>query len=155
MSTHPSRVDRRRTRRRRTSRPERLIDSLDRAIEALKLIVTVPAKPEIIAMLIDENGIGRSMIVIDGTNPGNETNVVDVITTAAEQAGARDSLVLASVRPGGGLESEDCHRWFELDDAAHERGCELIEWLVLDGRRHAYLPRALVGAPERWPARPT
>lgn len=147
MSNHPSRAA---CRRAPQPRHPRLVDTLERAIAALKLTLESPPRPEIIAMMIDEDYIGHSMIVVDGTSPGSESKVIEVVCLAAERADARDRVVLASVRPDGGVEPDDIERWAVLDGVAAQHGCELIEWLVLDGRR-GYMPRALTGAPERWP----
>jgi hypothetical protein len=60
------------------------------------------------------------------------------------------SLVVASVRPEGGLLPGDVDRWLEASTRCEQRGIVLLEWYVM-GRYGPECPRDLLGEPPRWP----
>jgi hypothetical protein len=124
------------------------------AADARSLIATAithPLRDETVAFLLDDAGYGSTIIIVAGTDrPDQLLDVVEHLAVAGGCSGTFTSLVVASVRPGGGLEPGDVDRWFDASDLAEEHGVELLEWFVYDGYRFER-PRELIGERERWP----
>lgn len=129
-----------------------------RALEVIRLALSAPVRDETIALLLDRERRGRTVMVIDGT--GADDDVVEVVERLAELLAGHDdggALVIASVRPGRGLNAEDGDRWLEAADVAEQAGVELVEWFVLEVRPAAegddviaWSPRDLLAEPPRW-----
>ncbi len=133
--------------------PRANIDPIRNAAAAIALVSTVIAQPlryETVGFLLDANGFGDVVVVVDGTEPAD--SIISVAQCLAE-AGAGTphltSLVLATVRPCGGLRDDDVDRWLEASDVVDECGLHLIEWYVVDPDG-IQCPRDLLGEPERW-----
>ena len=132
------------------------IDSPRAALAVVDLALRRPLTHETIALVLDHDRRGRTIVVVDGT--GEPDAVVDVVERVAESIAATGhpgSLVVATVRPGGGAEPGDEDRWLEASDLADSLGVELVEWFVIGGDRptvaaNASCPRDLLGEPPRW-----
>ncbi len=59
--------------------------------------------------------------------------------------------MLATVRPGGGVEAGDIDRWFDASEIVEGHGLVLIEWFVF-GADGVASPRDLLGEAQRWPS---
>ena len=128
----------------------RLVDSADAALDTIFLAAHAPARPEVIALLLDVDYVGHTVMVVDGTtSPDAVVDVAELIGESAAEAGRQQAVVLASVRPGLGPLPGDVDRWLELSDMAESFGCELVEWFVIsDGV--VWCPRGLLAEPPRW-----
>lgn len=119
------------------------------ALALLRTVIATPRRAETIAVLLDEQRRGISLFVVNGTTAGDAVlDVVDVIGAAAEVDDLLRSIVLATVRPGGGVEPADVDRWLGASAALDRRGVELVEWFVVGDVIEC--PRDLLGAPPRW-----
>ncbi len=128
------------------------------ALEVIRLALSSPVRSETIALVLDHERRGRTVVVIDDTN--GDDDIVEVVERLSESMLVRDegdALVIASVRPGRGLNAEDGDRWLEAADLADSAGVDLIEWFVLEvrpGRQGedviAWCPRDLLADPPRW-----
>ena len=125
----------------------------DGAIALLNASIDRPPRPETILLLLDDDRRGVSIVTVTGTDEPDQ--VVGVIEHVLEAVAATDSvaveigsMVVATVRPGGGLEPGDGDRWFEMCDLSDDHGIELVEWFVFG--RSLSCPRDQVGAPPRW-----
>lgn len=120
------------------------------AIHLFSLAVHQPYTDETLAFLLDDEGIGGVIIAVAGTvEPDAMLDVVSFMARPGADAAGRRAIVVASVRPGGGLIPGDIDRWFEASDMAETNGCTLVEWYVI-GRDGVDIPRELIGEPARW-----
>ena len=127
------------------------IDDAATALAVIRLAAQLPPTHETIALVLDGDHRGRTVVVVDGTEQPD--SVLDVVETLAESiaaSGGDGALVVASVRPRGGPLDADEDRWLEASDLADDAGVELIEWFVLDGNGGWWSPRELLGDPPRW-----
>lgn len=120
------------------------------ALRVLLLAVPPPLEAETLAFFLDDDGVGGVITAVSGTTaPDSVFTVAECLCRAAEGLPTATSLVIGSVRPGGGLHPGDGQRWPELCRLAAEHGVHLIEWFVI-GANGVYLPRELVHEPDRW-----
>ncbi len=146
--------------------PRAGVDVIDSAAVAFSMIAHLAARPsrsETIALLLDRQHRGISVLVVSGTRePDAMFDVLDAIVHGARTGGADDDgggdrngggaalggLVLASVRPGGGVEPGDLDRWLEASDLLALHDAVLLEWFVVGNQ--VTCPRDLLGEPPRW-----
>ena len=147
--------------------PRAYIDPIDNAADALAVIhlaMHQPLQSEVIAFLLDDDNRGGTIVsVTDVDDDDAVSRVVDLMchATARSRDRAADGdgdagdepigfgLVVATVRPDGGIVTGDTYRWLEASSIAADLGIELIEWFVI-GPDGPACPRALLGEPERW-----
>jgi hypothetical protein len=129
-------------------------DPIRSAADARSLLakaISHPLRDETVAFLLDDAGYGGTIFVVAGTDrPEQVLDVVEHLAAAGRASGMVSSLVVASVRPGGGLEPGDVDHWFDASEIAEEHGVELLEWFVY-GTEGFVCPRDLLGEPGRWP----
>ena len=129
----------------------RLVDSAEAALQTILAAVHHPAESQVVAVLLDPDYIGQTVLVVDGTtSPDDVVEVMEFVVEAAAEAGREDVIVLASIRPDTGPLPGDVDRWIELSDLADSHGCELVEWFVISDRV-AWCPRDFLIEPPRWP----
>lgn len=125
------------------------VRSAGAALDVLDLAVSRPLREEIVFVALD--GTDRAGIIHCVPGPHSPDLVIDIAEIAAH-AGLTSrmaSLVMASVRPHGGLLPGDIDRWLEASEATAAHGSQLLEWFVI-GPRGIECPRDLLGEPERW-----
>jgi len=139
---------------RRASRHEHLLGVptlLTSAADALEVVAAalhVPERVETIALLLDDDRRGRTVVVVDGTEPADSLiEVVECLCDAMSDEGGQ--LVVASVRPSLGLVPGDTDRWLEASAIADDRGCTLLDWFVVRDRI-ACRVGDLIAEPSRW-----
>jgi hypothetical protein len=139
--------------------PRAAIDPIDSAATALAVVELAMRRPltaETIALVLDEDRRGRTVVVVDGTaEPDALLDVVDRVAGSIAATGRTGAIVVASVRPGGGPLDDDDERWLEASDLADDVGVELVEWFVITGvtpsvAARAWCPRDLLGESPRW-----
>lgn len=129
----------------------RLVDSAEAALQTIFAGAHHPAQSQVIALLLDPDYIGHTVLVVDDTtSPDAVVEVMELIAEAAAEAGREQVFVLASMRPDDGPLPGDVDRWIELSDLADTHGCELVEWFVITDRV-AWCPRDFLLEPPRWP----
>lgn len=122
------------------------------ALRVMLLATGHPFQAETLAFFLDDEGVGGVITVISGTSDADAVlPVVECLSRAAEGVERARSLVVASVRPGGGPCPGDAERWVQLVGIAADHGLRLLEWFVIDAQG-VHCPRDLAGHPERWPA---
>ena len=141
-------------------RPPRAgVDPIDSAAAALAVVAMAmrhPPTDEIIALVLDPDRRGRTVVVVDGTeSPDAVLDVVERVAGSIAAAGRTGCLVVATVRPGGGPVDGDDERWLEASDLADDVGVDLLEWFVVAGdtpsvAANAWCPRDLIGEVPRW-----
>ena len=141
-------------------RPPRAgIDPIDSAAVALAVIGLAMRHPpidETIALVLDPDRRGRTVVVVDGTaEPDAVLDVVERVAGSIAAAGRTGCVVVATVRPGGGPIDGDDDRWLEASDLADDLGVDLLEWFVIPAdtpsiAAHAWCPRDLLGEAPRW-----
>ncbi len=130
------------------------IESPSAALAVIDLAISRPLTDETIALVLDPDRRGRTVVIVDGTErPDALLDVVERLAACFDERGG--CLVLATIRPGGGPLPGDDDRWLEASDLADEFGVELVEWFVITGERPsaaaaAWCPRDLLGEPPRW-----
>ena len=134
------------------------IDSQAAALSVIRLAMHIPLTAETIALVLDADHRGRTVVVVDGTKePESMLEVVERLVDSIATSGHSGALVLASVRPDGGPSPEDADLWLEATELAETAGVELLEWFVVaddTGPPTAWCPRDLLAEPPRWrPAR--
>jgi hypothetical protein len=130
------------------------IDSQTAALAVIKLAMHLPLTSETIALVLDADHRGRTVVVVDGTDePGSVLEVTERLADAIATSGHDGALVLASVRPGGEPSPADADLWLEASELAEAAGVELLEWFVIGddtGPATAWCPRDLLAEPPRW-----
>ncbi len=123
--------------------------------EALRVMLLATGRPleaETMVFFLDDDGVGGVITVVSGTtDPDSVLSVTECLARAAEGTERARALVLATVRPGGGLHPGDPQRWHRLDGIVADHGLRLLEWFVI-GAHGVHCPRDLAGQPERWSA---
>ncbi len=132
--------------------PRAGVDPIDSELVGFSMIAQVLARPlraETIALLLDDRRRGISVLVVNGTDrPEALFDVVDLVAPADRHQAELGAVVLATVRPGGGVDDADVDRWLEASDVLGDRGVELVEWFVIGAG--VACPRDLLGEPPRW-----
>jgi hypothetical protein len=112
-------------------------------------LLSSPPRHETLAILLDDDRRGVTVVSVDGTvDPDAVFHVVELLVESARWPGVVGSMILASVRPGGCDDLDDLDRWSELSTQFEEAGFELVEWFVIGNR--VSCPRALLGDAPRW-----
>jgi hypothetical protein len=125
------------------------IDTERAALSMLTALMTAPPRHETIVIPLDDQRRGRAVIVVGGTeDPDSFHDVVDIVGRGAECQDDVAALVVASVRPGGGLDDGDVDRWLAASDQLDDRGLELLEWFVIGNQ--VACPRDMLGEAPRW-----
>ncbi|MET0911225.1 MAG: hypothetical protein ABWZ99_17305, partial [Ilumatobacteraceae bacterium] len=125
------------------------VDAAPAALAVVRLAMQRPLAAETIALVLDEDHCGRSVVVVDGTvEPDSVLDVVERLAESIAASGHAGALVVASVRPGCGPLADDADRWLEASELAEAVGVELLEWFVIGGSITS--PRDLLGEPPRW-----
>ena len=126
------------------------------ALEVVALAMSRPPRAETIAFVLDSDGAGTTVLIVDGTEPPD--SVIDVVERVAEAAGEAGAagVVVSTVRPvtvsgdeAACLADDDIDRWLEASDIAADHDVELIEWFVV-GPNGVTCPREAFGEPPRW-----
>jgi hypothetical protein len=139
--------------------PRAGVDPIDSAAAALAIVALAMRRPpvdETIALVLDADHRGRTVVVVDGTSDLDAVlDVVERVAGSVAAAGRTGCLVLATVRPGGGPVDGDDDRWLEASDLADDVGVDLLEWFVITGdapsiTANTWCPRELVGELPRW-----
>lgn len=130
----------------------RVVDTAEAALDVVLAAAHIPSRPEVIALLLNGDLRGHSIVVVDGTvSPDAVVEVMELIGEAAANADRDQTIVLTSVRLDWGPLPGDVDRWLELNELADTFGCELMEWFVItDGV--AWCPRDFLAEPPRWPS---
>jgi DNA repair protein RadC len=107
--------------------------------EALRIILAAasdPPRAETIAVLLDSAHRGLSPCVLcDGASSADQViDLAGLVAALAEQEPALAALVLATARPGRGIEllPDDEAAFFRLRHDLAEVGVELLDWFLLD-----------------------
>jgi DNA repair protein RadC len=132
--------------------PRARIDPIDRPSIARRVIraaMAIPMRPETLVLVLDDADRGLGIITVDGTrDPSSVVTVLECVAQPELFGGEAASLIVASIRPRGGIDPADGDRWFEMCDLAEQAGLELVEWFVIGQTERC--PRDLTGAPPRW-----
>jgi len=128
--------------------PRGLVDPIESRADALAVLaLAAPYGHDTVAVLLDAERRGLGIFVVTGTtHPDAMFEVIDVCTHA--QHTEIGGLVLATSRPGGGMQPVDRDRWIEADLQCDAAGVDLVEWFVIG--RHITCPRELAGDQPRW-----
>lgn len=122
-----------------------------RAVFAVQM--SEPVQDETLVVLLDDRLCGSTlMTVTDTRSVAQLLHVAEVMSTIAGSTAEITSVVMASVRREGltaDLLAPDI--WTTLDEIVEAAGVVLVDWLVT-GPWGVLLPRAIHGAPSRWPA---
>ena len=123
------------------------------ALAVFALQLAHPLSPETLAMFVDASGCATSLVTVSGTvEPGHLVDVAEMLATVLGGRADISGVVLASVRPGGGVLTDDDTLWFEADAALNDGALVLYDWLVI-GRGGTRSMREELGVPSRWPSR--
>ena len=132
------------------------VDSAGAALAIVDMVMHHPPVEETIALVLDGDRRGRTVVIVDGTTePDAVLDVVERVAGSIAATGRTGCLVLATIRPRGGPLDGDDERWLEASELADDVGVELLEWFVLSGdtpsvRARAWCPRDLLGEVPRW-----
>lgn len=139
--------------------PRAAVDPIDGPAPALAVVDLAlhrPLRHETIALVLDGDRRGRTIVIVDGTDePDAVLEVVERVADSIAASGRPGCLVVATVRPGGGPLEGDDDRWLEASSLADDLGVELLEWFVIGGDQpsvaaNATCPRDLLGEAPRW-----
>lgn len=120
------------------------------ALGLIREVMSTPLRAETIAVILYPGSRSTTVISVPNT-PALDTvvDVVEVVAATAAQALGSVQLVIATGRPGGGIDHLDPQRWYCIDHAATRHGIVLLDWFVVCPRIHQ--PRLLAGELSRWP----
>jgi len=131
-----------------------VIDGATPALAVIGLAMARPLVPQTVAVVLDAQRRGSSVVVVDGTVlPDALFDVVERLADAIAISGEAGGLVVASIRPNGALLPDDGDRWMEASSIAELVGVELVEWFVIGddgGPLDVWCPRVLIAEPPRW-----
>ena len=123
------------------------------AADALRLLFLAsghPLQAETLAFVLDDQGRGGVITIVSGTVEADSVlPVTECMSRAAERVDRATALVVASIRPGGGVLPGGIDRWMEASTIAAAYGVTLIEWFIIT-EAGAQCPRDLLGEAERW-----
>ena len=123
----------------------------DDAIFLLSRAMRHPLEYETLAFFLGHHELSGRVVAVTGTTrPDMLFGVLDVMCVAASEVPRANRLVMASVRPDGGVLPGDVDRWLEASALCELSDIELVEWFVI-GPHGPECPRALLGEQERWP----
>ena len=132
--------------------PQAGVDPIDSELVAFSMLAHVvwrPMRHEIIALLLDHEHRGISVLVVADTEPPDALfDVIDVLVDPGRGGDLLGAVVLATVRPDDTLDPRDVDRWLEASAVLGDHGIELLEWFVIG--REVSCPRDLLGEPPRW-----
>jgi hypothetical protein len=133
--------------------PRAGVDPVDAAAALAVIDLAVHCPPihhETVVLLLDQRRCGLGITVVAGTRrPDDVIDVAEVVARSGSASpGLLQALVIATVRPGGGLLPDDADRWLEMSALAAAHGLTVIEWFVLGVTTEC--PRDLLGEPPRW-----
>jgi hypothetical protein len=114
-----------------------------------------PGEPETVALLLDDQLVGITCVIVDGTaQPDDVLDVARLVAEVAEQDPVTHVAVMASVRvqEPPATDRTDADRWLELLDLFDDVGVALYDWFVVTGDRAESL-RTATGMPQLWPGR--
>lgn len=133
--------------------PRAGVDIFDTPYRALGVLIGAMdpcLRAETIVVRLDRQRRGHSIVVVAGTDdPDSFTGIVDRLATDRTGDEPADTLVVATVRPGGGIDDADLGRWSDADERCREVGVDLVEWFVFGSSISC--PRELCGVSSRWP----
>lgn len=128
------------------------IVSREHAIAAFQRTMSQPVKPETLVLFLEHDLSCRSAVSVSGTlKPEAIIDVAETVAAAAASQPHLGSLVLASIRPDGGIGPHDDELWFDINDIADDAGIALVDWLIF-GRFGIFSPPELLGLVSRWAA---
>jgi hypothetical protein len=130
------------------------VDPVDDARSALALVAAAidrPLLPQMLVAFLDDFALGTRLMIVDNVHGRGVTASVTAAAChiALSEIPGTAQLVLASVRPGGGVEADDVDQWLEASAVADFYGLRLVEWYVISEQGFC-CPRDLIGEPERW-----
>ncbi len=126
------------------------IRSSHEALAVVSMAIHRPLEPETIAFFLDDASRSSTITIVSGTTePDSVLSVAECLSRAGGRSPTLCGLVLATVRPAGGVVPGDLDRWVDADLIVESQGLELLEWFVI-GAAGAECPRDLLGEPERW-----
>lgn len=143
--------------------PRAHLDAITDPDTALALVASAASRPpsaETIVVLLGHDRTGSCIVIVDGTDPPDrEVDAVEAIAGAVEHARVEHAgveharhhvtaMIVASVRPGGGVVLGDADRWLEMSSVAEHHGLVLVEWFVCG--HEVDCPRDLLAEPPRW-----
>ncbi|MCU1390122.1 MAG: hypothetical protein JWL72_3460 [Ilumatobacteraceae bacterium] len=124
---------------------------VDDALAIFNMQIARPMRAATLAMFLDGAWCGSTVVTITDTPyPFQVVEVAEAMAMAGAGNADIASLVLATIRPGGGPFHDDDELWREAVEVVEQCGLTLIDWFVI-GRHGAYSPRELISAPSRWP----
>ncbi|MDQ3469791.1 MAG: hypothetical protein M3487_08515 [Actinomycetota bacterium] len=132
-----------------------VIDAAEPALAVVRLAMAQPLVAETVALILDGDRRGRSIVVVDGTvEPDAVVAVVERLAESVAASGEPGALVVATVRPCAALLPDDADRWTKVGEIADLVGVDLLEWFVI-GRHEGgpvtvWCPRDLLAEPQRW-----
>ena len=132
--------------------PRARIDPIDSPATALSMVSVLMSRPprhETIVIPLDDQRRGLSVVVVaDTVEPDSFFDILDIVGLAAAGNDEISALVVATVRPGGGIDEGDVDRWLEGSALLDDRGIELVEWFIVGD--DVCSPRDLLGERPRW-----
>ena len=125
--------------------------SLDHALAIFDVQLHRPLRAETLAMFLDHHHHGSTLVTVTDTVLAKQLlEVAEVMALAGSARPEMSGLVLASVRPGHGLQSGDDELWTRASNVTEANGMILIDWFVISPHGTCS-PRELIGLPSRWP----
>lgn len=130
------------------------ICSASDAITLLSAVIHQPLRDETVVVLLDAERCGRSIVVVSGTEDTDAVVAVsECMAAVVNDSIPGGALVLATVRPGGGVLPDDVDHWLDASEVCETLGVELVEWFVIGGSADDVIigcPRDLLGETPRW-----
>src|SRR4051812_45887331 len=120
------------------------VRSGDEALTVARRVTSRPARPETVALLLDDCCVCRACVVVEGTTePDDVLSLARLLAEASEREASPPAVVLAPVprpaldvaatvaRRGRERARDDVDRLLELLELFDGVGVELVDWFVL------------------------
>ena len=133
--------------------PRARIDPILSATDAMAVFALQMSRPrrhETLVMFLDGDRHGSTLVTVsDTSDPFCVVDIAEAMALGAIENPDIDALVIASIRPTGGMRASDNDLWLEAADVVEVCGLVLIDWLIV-GPASVHSPREQLGMPSRW-----
>ncbi len=103
--------------------------SREHAIAVIHRVVADPPQSAVIVLLVRCDHSVEGVVEVSGIQRAEQ--VLDVLDCVLAAASTRvEGVIVASIRPDGGIVAADCDLWHDVEETVVDAGLRLIDWYV-------------------------